>query len=120
MFVSLLTECVHTRQELSEMAKSWILMTLGWVDILMGGVHHTKYFWTSITLSLVGAHPNFEVTRKNQLLCGSKSMILPFRLTFVWCVHILLTSQRVCSTYMFDSNLFQRFFCWAEQVKKTG
>ena len=46
-------------------------MTLGWVDILMGGVDHTKYFWTGITLSLVGAHPNFEVTRKNQLLCGT-------------------------------------------------
>ena len=25
-------------------SKSWILMTLGWVDILMGGVHHAKYF----------------------------------------------------------------------------
>ena len=25
-------------------SKSWILMTLGWVDILIGGVHHAKYF----------------------------------------------------------------------------
>ena len=39
-----LTECVHTRQKVSEMGKSWILMTLGWVDILMGGVDHAKYF----------------------------------------------------------------------------
>ena len=39
-----LTGCVHTRQKLSEMAKSWILMTLGWVDILIRGVHHAKYF----------------------------------------------------------------------------
>ena len=51
------------------MAKSRILMTLGWFDILMGGVDHAKYFWTGITLALVGAHPNFEVTKKNQLLC---------------------------------------------------
>ena len=63
--MALLTGCVHTRQKLSEMAKSWILMTLGWVDILMGGVDHTKYFWPGVTLILVGAHPNFKVTRKN-------------------------------------------------------
>ena len=68
--LNVLTGCVHTRQKLSEMAKSWILMKLGWVDILIGGVDHTKYLWTGITLGLVGAHPNFEVTRKNQLLCG--------------------------------------------------
>ena len=40
-------------------------MTLGWVDILMGGVDHAKYFWTEITLTLVGAHSNFELTKKN-------------------------------------------------------
>ena len=62
---TILTECVHTRQKLSEIAKSWILMTLGIIDILMGGVHYTKYFWTGITLRLMGAHPNFEVTKKN-------------------------------------------------------
>ena len=74
--IYVLTECVHTRQKLSEMAKSWILMTLGWVDILMGGVHHTKYFWTRITLSLVGAHPNFEVTKENQLLSATYNFFL--------------------------------------------
>ena len=60
-----LTGCVHTRQKLSEMVKSWILMTLGRVDILMGGVDYTKYFWPGVTLILVRAHPNFEVTKKN-------------------------------------------------------
>ena len=61
----LLTESVHTRQTLSEMAKSRILMKLGWVDQLMGRVDHTKYFWPGVTLVLVGAHPNFGVTKKN-------------------------------------------------------
>ena len=59
-----LTECVHTRQTLSEMAKSRILMKLGWVDQLMGRVDHTKYFWPGVTLVLVGAHPNFGVTKR--------------------------------------------------------
>ena len=63
--IHLLTECVHTRQTLSEMAKSRILMKLGWVDQLMGRVDHTKYFWPGVTLVLVGAHPNFGVTKKN-------------------------------------------------------
>ena len=65
MFNEDLTECVHTRQTLSEMAKSRILMKLGWVDQLMGRVDHTKYFWPGATLVLVGAHPNFGVTKKN-------------------------------------------------------
>ena len=43
-------------------SKSRILMKLGWVDQLMGGVHHAEYFWSVITLILVRAHPNFEVT----------------------------------------------------------
>ena len=38
-------------------------MKLGWVDQLMGRVDHTKYFWPGVTLVLVGAHPNFEVTK---------------------------------------------------------
>ena len=63
--IVILTDCVHTRQKLGEMGKSWILITLGWVDILMGGVDHAKYFQTGITLTRMGAHPNFEVTRKN-------------------------------------------------------
>ena len=65
LFYDFLTGCVHTRQTLSEMAKSRILMKLGWVDQLMGKVDHTKYFWPGVTLVLVGAHPNFGVTKKN-------------------------------------------------------
>ena len=61
----ILTECIHTRQTLREMAKSQNLMTIWWVDQLMGRVDHTKYFWPGVTLILIRAHPNFEVTKKN-------------------------------------------------------
>ena len=60
-----LTECIHTRQTLWEMAKSRILMILELVDQLMGGVDPAKYFQPGVTLILVGTHPNFEVTKKN-------------------------------------------------------
>ena len=46
-------------------SKSRILVTLGWVDQLMGGVHHAKYFWPESPLILIWAHPNFQVTKKN-------------------------------------------------------
>ena len=62
---SKLTEGVHTRQKFGEMAKSWILVKLGWGDQLVGGADHTKYFWPRVTLMVVAAHPNFEVTKKN-------------------------------------------------------
>ena len=62
---NLLTECIHTRQTLMEMAKSRNLMTMCCVNQLMGRVNHTKYFWPGVTLILMGAHPNFEVAKKN-------------------------------------------------------
>ena len=54
-----------TRQTKAKMAKSWILAKLGWVDQLIGGVDHTKYFCPEVTLIGVRAHPIFELTKKN-------------------------------------------------------
>ena len=46
-------------------SKLRILVKLGWVDQLMGRVHHAKYFWPGTTLILIRAHPNFQVSKKN-------------------------------------------------------
>ena len=54
-----------TRQTKAKMTKSQILAKLGWVDQLIGGVDHTKYFCPEVTLIGVRAHPIFEVTKKN-------------------------------------------------------
>ena len=54
-----------TRQTKAKMAKSRILAKLGWVDQLIGGVDHTKYFCPEVTLIGVRAHPNFELTKIN-------------------------------------------------------
>ena len=54
-----------TRQTKAKMAKSRILAKLGWVDQLIGGVDHTKYFCPEVTLIGVRAHPIFELTKKN-------------------------------------------------------
>ena len=60
-----LTECPCIPQTKTEKAKSWILVKLGWVDQLIGGVDHTKYFCPRLTLVGVRAHPNSELTNKN-------------------------------------------------------
>ena len=52
-----LTEYVHTRQKFGEMAKSRILVKLGWVDQLMGVVDHDQYFWSGATLMGVADPP---------------------------------------------------------------
>ena len=53
----ILTEYVHTRQKFGEMAKSRILVKLGWVDQLMGVVDHDQYFWSGATLMGVAGPP---------------------------------------------------------------
>ena len=60
-----LTGSPCTRQTKAKMAKSRILAKLGWVDQLIGGVDHTKYFCPEVTLIGVRAHPIFELTKKN-------------------------------------------------------
>ena len=52
-----LTECIHTGQTYREMAKSPILIKLGWVDQLMGRVDHDQYFWPGPTLMGVASPP---------------------------------------------------------------
>ena len=56
-FKNLLTECIHTGQTYREMAKSPILIKLGWVDQLMGRVDHDQYFWPGPTLMGVAGPP---------------------------------------------------------------
>ena len=61
---AILTDRIRTPQTKTQMAKSPILVKLGWVDQLMGGVHHAQYFCPGTTLVGVAAHPNSGFTSK--------------------------------------------------------
>ena len=63
-FVGCLTDRIRTPQTKTQMAKSPILVKLGWFDHLMGGVHHAQYFGPGTTLVGVAAHPNSGFTSK--------------------------------------------------------